>query len=81
MRHDEFDRLIEQKDQELALSGQISPFTQQQLQAHVAGQPVPQIDLHAPALEQATARLFKSLRALWGVATEDDDDLWFEEEA
>jgi hypothetical protein len=39
--------LVEQADQEMALNGEISPFTQMQLQAHAEGKPIPRIDFGA----------------------------------
>jgi hypothetical protein len=60
--HTEFDRLVEQQDQELARDGVVSPLTQQQLQAYAEGRPVPHVDLHSPEMELATARVLQSLK-------------------
>lgn len=70
----DYDRLVEQQDQELALDGGISPFTQMQLQAYAEGRPITRIDVHSPEMERLTARL------LHGAPPSDDDEwLWDEE--
>jgi len=73
----DYDRLVEQQDQELALYGEISPFTQIQLQAHAEGRSIPQIDMHAVTAHVRQMALERSSRA----RVEDDDAwLWDEEE-
>ncbi len=75
----DFDRLVEQQDQELAHDGVVSPFTHLQLQALAEGKPIP----HAyttPAVQQATARLLQGLKRshLSSPPDDDDDALWFD---
>jgi hypothetical protein len=75
----EFDRLVEQQDQEMALSGEVSPFTQMQLHAYAEGNPVLHVDVHSPELERLTRELLRGTRHEYGprLPTEDDDDwLW-----
>jgi hypothetical protein len=61
----EYDRLVEQADQELALNGCVSPFTQLQLQAAANGEPIPHIDVGA---------IFKNVRA----GRQDPEDVWID---
>ena len=73
---DEFDQLVEQQDQELALTGEVSPFTRLQLEALAEGRPVPHV-WNTPAIQQATARLLQGMRLprVQGLG-DDDDDYW-----
>jgi hypothetical protein len=62
----EFDRLVEQRDQELAQNGYVNPFTQLQLNACAAGEPIPHIDFSA---------IVRRSRMGW----RDPDEVWFDE--
>lgn len=62
----EYDRLVEQADQELAQDGEVSPFTQLQLDAAANGEPIPHIDVSA---------IVRSVRA----GRCDVEDVWFDE--
>jgi hypothetical protein len=59
----EFDRLVEQQDQEIALHGHVSPFTQVQLHAYAEGKPVPHVGVHSPELERLTRELVRGKAA------------------
>lgn len=65
---DEFDKLVEQADQEMIQNGFVSPFTQMQLQAHVNGKSVPHIDVGA---------IFRRVRAEQ-LARQDAECNWYD---
>jgi hypothetical protein len=62
----EYDRIVEQADQELALNGCVSPFTQRQLDALANGEPIPHIDFGAIVRRSLSG---------W----RDPDEVWFDE--
>jgi hypothetical protein len=72
----DFDRLVEQQDQEIAQNGCVSPFTQMQLQALANGEPVPHINYNSPEMQRLTEQL---RRTLHGGYDEEDDLLFYEE--
>lgn len=58
---DDFDLLVEQQDQELVRASIVSPFTRLRLDALAQGKPLPQVG-QSPGVQQATARLFQTLK-------------------
>jgi hypothetical protein len=72
-----FDRLVEQQDQEIALYGEVSPFTRLQLHAYAEGKPVPHVNVHSPELERLTHRLLRGRQQVRSFRLPtDDDDFW-----
>lgn len=69
----DFDRLIEQQDQELARDGVVSPLTRLQLQALAEGKPIPHV-WDTPGIREATERLLRGQRTPSGNV---DDDTWY----
>jgi hypothetical protein len=73
----EFDRLVEQQDQEIALYGEVSPITRLQLEAYAEGKPVPHVNVHSPELERLRRAWLRGRQQVrrWRLPT-DDEDYW-----
>ena len=65
----DFDRLVEQQDQEMTQDGCISSFTRLQLEALESGEPIPHV-WDTPAVREATERLLRGQRPA-------QDDEWY----